>query len=236
MTGMEQTVLINLMAELAEMEEQRTQTRARLERCVRRRRQLAEVRVEEAAEAREAAASARRHAAGFHNAELRVKAAEADLARRRERLRAAGDERQAAALRREIAALEAQLDQLLEQACALMAEGGGQGEGPPVAAGGDPQEADGGLNAGEIRRLELEGTRIDQQIARLVGMVPADVARHVQRLWGQGGHAVVFVQEGACGGCCGRLPVQQGIAVARGKAMVRCPACARYIVHRPFTF
>ena len=233
---MEQTVLINLMAELAGLEEQRTQTRARLERCVHRRRQLAEVAQEEAADAREAAASARRDAAGFHNAEVRIKAVEADLAGRQERLHAAGDDRQAGALRREIAALEAQLDQLLDQACQMMAGGVGQGAAAPSAVCADLQEADGGLNAGEIQRLELEGTRIDQQIARLLGIVPADVARHVQRLWGQGGRAVVFVQEGACGGCYGRLPTQQGIAVARGKAMVRCPACARFIVHRPFSF
>ena len=118
MTGMEQTVLINLMAELAELEEQRTQTPGRawsaasaaagsLRKCA----------VEEAADAREPRRPPGATPPGSATPSCRS-GREADLARRRERLRPPGTSGRPRPCAGRSRSLEAQLDRLLEQACA----------------------------------------------------------------------------------------------------------------------
>jgi len=65
-------------------------------------------------------------------------------------------------------------------------------------------------------------------------MLPVDVGRHVQRLRGKHDRAVAWVDEGTCTGCYAHLPAQLGIAAGRGRELVRCASCARYVVHRPW--
>ncbi|MCB1183680.1 hypothetical protein KDM41_09600, partial [bacterium] len=72
------------------------------------------------------------------------------------------------------------------------------------------------------------------EIARLLALLPPAVRRHVERLHGGGRRAVVWVAGGACGGCFGQLPAQQAIDADKGKSLVRCAGCARYVVHRPW--
>ena len=88
--------------------------------------------------------------------------------------------------------------------------------------------------AGEAGEAAAACEKLASELERLLHMLPEAAKRHVQRLRKNGGPAVVRVQGGACGGCFGQLPVQQGIDAEKGRTLVRCAGCARYVVHRPW--
>jgi predicted nucleic acid-binding Zn-ribbon protein len=66
-------------------------------------------------------------------------------------------------------------------------------------------------------------------------MTPAAVAGHLGRLREQYDQAVVRVEGRSCAGCGGQMPQQQAIDAARGKALVRCPSCARFVVRMSYS-
>ncbi|MBE0566756.1 MAG: hypothetical protein IH621_12395, partial [Krumholzibacteria bacterium] len=85
-----------------------------------------------------------------------------------------------------------------------------------------------------VDRAEAARAEIQGEIDRLLQMLPPDVARQVGRLRRRDGHAVAWADQGACTGCFARLPPQDALAADQGRSLVKCPACTRYVVRKPW--
>ena len=145
------------------------------------------------------------------------------------------DRRQFKALQREIAVMEKELDRLETAELEYMdeAEAASVQELPAMATTDhEAEEAD--LRATD-EKAALAEAEILGEIDRLIGMTPPAVSGHLGRLRKQGDRAVVRVEGRACGGCGGQLPAQLALDAARGKALVRCPSCARFVVRHSYT-
>ena len=71
---------------------------------------------------------------------------------------------------------------------------------------------------------------IQDEVARLIALLPANVGSLLQRLRSRGGRSVVRLADVACGECGSRLPTQLKSSVERGRRLVRCTGCFRYLV------
>lgn len=71
---------------------------------------------------------------------------------------------------------------------------------------------------------------IQTELARLFDMLPPDVRRTLQRLRSRGGRSTARLAGGACGACGNKLPTQLNSSAERGRRLVRCPSCSRYLV------
>jgi predicted nucleic acid-binding Zn-ribbon protein len=232
-------VLIDLLAELAGREEEREMAAHTLDHHTDREEHLRELQAEyedDAARAREGDLSA---AVQLRVKEAEIRTVEAELAVKRDRIIGISDRRQYTALQHEIAALEQRQAGLESEALLLLDKTEGTERDAAVAAAEARRQAARG--SGEIAQLTAESERAERrsaeladEIARLVGMLPDGIRRHVQRLQQDGGRAVVRVESGACGGCFGQLPAQQAIDAEKGRGVVRCAGCARFVVHRPW--
>lgn len=156
-------------------------------------------------------------------------------ASRRERLAAVAEARQALAVRSELEALEWRREALEAEASGLL----GALEAAEAAAG----EADADTSRQEVRsRTELgalaqaadRGAAAlaagEQEMVRLLALLPDDIARQLRRLQGRGGQGVAAVRGGACGGCCEHLPAVLVAEVERRRTVVRCQSCGRFVI------
>jgi predicted nucleic acid-binding Zn-ribbon protein len=156
-------------------------------------------------------------------------------ASRRERLAVVADARQAVAVRSELEALEWRREALEAEALGLL----GALEAAEAAAG----EADDGTSRQEVRsRAELgalaqaadRGAAAlaagEQEMARLLALLPDDIARHLRRLQGRDGQGVAAIRGGACGGCFERLPAAMVAEVELRRTVVRCLSCGRFVI------
>ena len=236
---MDEKVLINLLVEIAGLEEDLVVAEHTLSHHASRGRDLRELQAEYEEDAALAAAGNQSAQVRLKGKENEIRATEAALALKRDQIIGVSDRRQYQALQREISGLEQKLDTLENEAMTwLEAVESAEGGLEETEADRVQQEAKGGA---EINRMtdearEAAAARDDlvSQMERLVGMLPEAAKRHVQRLRKNGGAAVVRVQSGACGGCFEQLPVQQAIDADKGRNLVRCAGCARYVVHRPW--
>lgn len=236
---MDPQTLVNILVEIAELEDLRAQARLTIEENARKDRDLHELQAEYESDARQADAEAQAGGRDFRERDRQIRDIEARLADRRDRLIGVSDRRQFKALTDEIASLEQKLDKLEDEAIACLDEedlrlqAAGQARLESFDHGRQTGEA---LSSLESRTREmterLENIRLD--LARLVGMLPPVEKRQVERLSAKLDQSVVFCQNGACCGCYHQLPVQEAINVDRGRTVVRCPSCMRYIVHRPW--
>ncbi len=234
---MDDKILLNILAELAGLEEELATAGHTLAHHSSRERDLRELQVEyeeDAGRARNGNADAN---SCLRAKELEIRTVEAALAGKKEKITGVGDGRQYLALQREIAGLAQKLGKCEDEAMALLAIVEATEEGRHEAEAGRATQVTRG--EAEISRMAEETIKataahaaIEADIARLLSMLPVAVRRHVQRLAKNGGRAVVHVESGACGGCFGQLPVQQAIDADKGRALVRCAGCARYVVHR----
>lgn len=234
---MDPEVLLNLMVELAGLEEELADARATLAHHTRRDLHLRELQTEYEDDAAQAEAEGRDMAVTLRGAEGRIRDIEAALVHKRDQAIGITDRRQYKALRTEIRTLETELDRLETQTIELMDDVGDQDRQADVAKGDRDSQMDRGSE--EIVRMDEETVKaraaeqeIVSEIERLTGLLPDRIARHVIRLRTQYPQAVVRVQAGACGGCFGVFPTQQGIDAEQGKALVKCPSCARFVVHK----
>jgi predicted nucleic acid-binding Zn-ribbon protein len=232
-------IVIDVLVELADCEHELTEIKSAADReadASRRRRELSAEYAEDATSAGAGSAAA---AAGFRARDRELRAAEARLADRRSRLVGVSDRRQHQALTREIADLEQRIAALEAEAIALLDEAADQRRTADEARRqeedlrGQEREREPALSAAQ-ERAKLAGGEIQAQIARLVGMLPPDVASRVTRLRRRDGHAVAWLADGVCTGCYAQLPAQKAIAAEAGRQLVICPSCARYVVHRPW--
>lgn len=234
---MDPLVLLNLMVEMAGLEEELASARAVLAHHGRRDRHLRELMAEYVDDTAEAAAGVREMAVALRRTEGRIKEIEDLLARKRGRLARAIDTRQQQALQDEILNLEAELDSQETEGLELLEMLREQDRGAGEARRDGERQAHRGTE--EIEKMAAEADRsraaekeITQEIERLIGIMPTSEGRHVARLRTQYEQAVVRVQSGACGGCFSQLPIQQGLDAEQGRALVRCASCARYVVRK----
>ena len=229
--------MLNLMVELAGLEEELAEATATLVHHSRRDLHLRQLQTEYEADAAQAVAKGRDAAVSLRGTEARIQDIEAALAHKRDQVDGISDRRQYKALQAEIKALEKELDRLETKAIELMDDIGRRDRQAGQAEGERDTQEDRGSE--ELARMAEETSRaraaeqeIISEIDRLIGLLPDKIARHAIRLRTQYPQAVVRVQEGACGGCFSRFPAQQGIDAEKGKALVRCPSCARFVVHK----
>jgi len=229
--------MLNLMVELAGLEEELADARATLDHHSRRDLHLRQLQTEYETDAAQAEAKGRDAAVSLRGAETRIQDIEAALAHKRDQVVGISDRRQFKARQAEIKALEKELDRLETKAIELMDDVGRRDRQAGQAKGERDTQEDRGSE--ELARMDEESLRaraaeqeIVSEIDRLIGLLPDRIARHVIRLRTQYPQAVVRVQEGACGGCFSLFPAQQGIDAEQGKALIQCPSCARFVVHR----
>jgi predicted nucleic acid-binding Zn-ribbon protein len=229
--------MLNLMVELAGLEEELVDARATLTHHTRRDRHLRELQSEYEADALQAEAEGRDMAVTLRGAEGRIRDIEVALVHKRDQVIGISDRRQYKALQTEIKALESEMDRLETQAIELMDDVGDQDLETGEAQGERDAQVDRGTK--EIVRMDEETARakaaeqeIVSEIERLTGLLPDRISRHVIRLRTQYPQAVVRVQAGACGGCFSVFPAQQGLDAEQGKTLVKCPSCARFVVHK----
>lgn len=236
---MDARTLVNILSEIAELEDLRERAQETLRRNELKDRSLHELQDEYQADAEEAARQAGDRGRSFRVIERDIRETTDRLADRRRRQAQVSDPRQHQALDQEIAALQVRLSGLEDQALACLDE-------EEVLAGAADtarrETGEHGLRT-ERDRLEIrEQSRamaervghIDQDLHRLLAMLPPGEKRHVERLRGKLSRSVVYQHNGACCGCFNQLPVQEALNVDRGRTVVRCPSCLRYIVHRPW--
>lgn len=232
-------IVVNALVELAGQEEALADARAALAHGRRRLRSHGELAAEYTADADAAETEGRRAESGFRRHAREISDLEAALGAKRDLLVGLVDRRQHRALGEEITALEKRRDRLESEAYALLDEAEVHADERSEARQGGRKARDRSKTAAEDvavarDRVDLAEHEAAVEIARLLDLLPVDVARHVKRLQGKGDRAVVWLQAGACGGCFALLPPQQAIAVDKGRLLVRCASCSRFVVHRPW--
>ncbi|RKZ15492.1 hypothetical protein DRQ50_07420 [bacterium] len=233
---MDPRIVIDVLVELGQREEELADLRARIARDSRQTRDRRELSHEYEDDAREANESGQQAARDFRQHDRDLHAAETLLADKRDRLVGLSDRRQHRAITEEISALERRIEQL-------------EVAGLTALAAAESSDAEADQARSDARRVDDEAPVVDaaakqqsadlaveleQEISRLTGMLPPDAGRHVQRLRQRGDRAVAWVNEGTCTGCFAQMPAQHGIAAAKGRQLVRCASCARFVVHRPW--
>lgn len=230
-------VMLNLMVELAGREEELTDARATLAHHTRRDLHLRQLQDEYEADTAQAVAEGKEAAVTLRGTEGRIQDVEAVLTRKRDQVIGISDRRQYKALQAEIKALETELDRLETEAIELMDDV--RHNDRQVGQVKHDRDSQSDRSSTELTRIGAETVQaraaeqeIAAEIERLTDLLPDKIARHVVRLRSQYPQAVVRIQAGACGGCFGQLPAQQGIDAEKGRVLVRCPSCARFIVHK----
>ena len=229
--------MLNLMVELAGLEEELAAARATVAHHGRRDTHLRSLQDEYVADAETAEAAERGAEVDLRRTEGRIKEVEDTLTRKRAQVGGVSDSRQLLALQAEIKNLAKELDRLETFGLALLDDVRRKdGAAGTARRERDAQESCGTEEmekmAGEMRLARAAEQEILLEIERLTGLLPDRESRHVKRLMSQLPPAVVRVQSGACGGCFSQLPVQKALDAEQGKALVRCGSCARYVVRK----
>ena len=237
--SLDDKVLINLLAELAGCEEELAAAEYAITRRAARERDLGELQAEYEADAARARDEDRDVNERLRSTESAIRSGEAELAAKQDELVGLADRRQYQARQKEIEILQAKLARLEEEAFALLDAVEAAEHGSGTAEADRSRQAQRGERereglVGQAERATSAIGAISEEVDRLVHMLPEAVKRQVLRLRSDGGRAVVRVENGACGGCFAQLPAQQGIDADKGRAVVRCASCARYVVHRPW--
>jgi len=232
-------VTINLLVEIAALEEELGVAETTLSHHIRRTRDLRELQAEYEEDAVQARHGDRDANTRLRGKENEIRATEAALALKREQVIGCSDSRQYQAYQREIAGLVQKVDQLEDEAFVLLAEVEQAADGREDAEKDRNRQQISGQDeisdmAGETLQVVAARDELAAQLADRIRLLPEAIKRNVLRLRQNGGPAVVKVTGGACGGCFGLLPAQQGIDADKGRAVVRCAGCARYVVHRPW--
>jgi hypothetical protein len=186
----------------------------------------------------EASAARARQAAALREAralETRLREREAALTRLRERQRQVQNEREGAALARETAIVEAELGPLAEQAlealerAELLQVEARTSESEAVERQTSAAEAAPAATRAEAAAA-MRIAALSGEVAACDAQLPPDVAATVAKLRGAVPPPVVAIEGGACGGCGARPPLQRALDVERGRLLLRCQGCGRYLV------
>ncbi len=234
---MDEKVLINILVEMAGLDEKLAAADHTLEHHTDRERDLRELQVEYEDDATVAHDRDLDVNVLLRAKENDIRTAEAGLVHKKAQLAAVTDTRQRTAVQKEIVDLQQKLATAEDEALTLLTAVEAAADGSREADGDLARQS--GRSQNEISRMDEETvqatvtrTELLAERERLLSLLPEAVKRHVQRLQKSRGQSVVHLESGACGGCFGQLPAQVAIDVDKGRTVVRCPSCARYIVHR----
>ncbi len=231
--------LVNILVEIAQLEALQVQARQKIQDNLAKSSSLDELRAEYRADEAEAVAGSKEQARTLRVIEQEIKSVEARILDRDDRLIGVSDGRGHRALTEEISSLKLKLGQLEDEAMELLdAEEQGQKVAEQVAkesldrrtAAKSSQKEMGSESQMLTERLE----HIEADMHRLLTMLPVTERRHVKRLRTKLDLSTVYLHNGACCGCFHQLPVQEAINVNRGRHLVRCPSCMRFVVHKPW--
>jgi hypothetical protein len=199
--------------------------------------------LEEAVNAQTAAAgAARAEHAGLasrqRDLEGRLAAAEAKMKDRRMRITRIRNDKELGLARREVdllkeemAALEAELVAVMEQAEASAAKL--QGLETELARLTGERDAEAGELREKIERLTGEIERERAARTELMRNVDGDLRRKYEMIFSRrGGVAVVEVRSGICQGCRMRVPPQLFNEIQRNEQVLLCPSCQRMLFWR----
>ena len=233
---MDQQTLVNILSEIAELEELRLKAEHTVDSNTAFIRKMAALQAEYDADAQTAESLEKDGARQARSLERDLSTVEEQLREKNDRLVGVSDRRQHQALLREIAQLEKKREELEEAAIASLESGERAGqeaaqarvEQTEIHAAGDAESQ---AKAQEASAMSERLENIDVDLKRLLGMLPPLEKKHVERLMEKLDRAVVPLHNGACTGCFHQLPRQEAINVGRGRSVMRCPSCRRYLVH-----
>ena len=234
---MDPQTVVHWLGNLARYEAERAQALHAARRAGRRRRLLAELLAEAEADV------AAEQDGGEGARRLRLMEAElADLRSRRERLETqrqqVKDNKTYRALSQEISGLAGRIDAAETELLREMERvEGRRGE----RASQEDELADQRRRIGEERaglqrveeRAAAEAAALEREIAICLEQVPRDVRARLERLREGLPQPVAFLDGAACGGCHAQFPAQKALEIEKGRTVVRCQACGRYVVPRP---
>ncbi len=234
---MDPKTLINILVEIAELEELQLNASSKVEHNTELTFTLDELQAEYEADAAKAALENEGSEVTVRGLENEIRQVEELLKVKENQLIGLSDSRQVRAVTEEISSLKHRLDRLEDQAIALLNE---QDDLQAGAVESQLESRDHGVKsrakqnsmARESVDLNQKTHHIQLDLDRLVGMLPPVENRAIFRLREKLDQAVVHHQDGACLGCFNQLPRQQAIVVEQGRTLVRCPSCRRFIVHR----
>ncbi len=85
----------------------------------------------------------------------------------------------------------------------------------------------------EVRAAtEARQEEITREIATCTSQLHPDITARLERMRTRVPLPVVWLDEGACGGCYASFPTQIALEIEKGRSVVRCQACGRYVVAR----
>ncbi len=234
---MDPQTLVNVLVEIAELEELLLNATRKIEHNAELSFSLEELQAEYEADAAKAARD-------NEGAEVTVRGLENEIRQVSELLKVKDnqvvgltDSRQVRAITEEISSLKKRLDRLEDQTIELLnAQDQLKSEALDSRCDSRDHGARSRARQDAMTRdsvdLAQKTQHIQNDLERLLGMLPPGENRTVIRLREKLDQAVVHHQDGACLGCFNQLPKQQAIVVEPGRTVVRCPSCMRFIVHR----
>lgn len=115
-----------------------------------------------------------------------------------------------------------------------------QSERPPIEQALAAAEREAAERRATIDRDEAEGRErlaaVETERAGYVGRLPAPGRSRYERIHAsRGGHAVVAIVKGACGGCFRGQPPQTLQEARRGDRLLTCDGCGRLMIWPPET-
>ncbi|MFT5233189.1 MAG: putative nucleic acid-binding Zn-ribbon protein [Candidatus Krumholzibacteriia bacterium] len=235
--SLDEKILLNLLVEFADVEEQMARAEFAMERRTSRTRDLRDLQAEYEEEAAEAVKGDYSASARLKSKELAIKAAEASVTLKKDQVVGVSDGRQLKALQTEIIGLELRLVQMEDEALALLSSL--EDAESRRRENAEDSETSAVRGKREVAKLDQQSERADSvlphlesELERLLSMMPEATKRHVMRLRKNGDQSVARIESGACGGCFSQLPPQQGVDAERGRGVIKCASCARFVVHK----
>ena len=234
---MDPKTLINILVEISEFEELLLRATQEMERNTELTFTLEELQAEYESDAAEAARV-------NQGAEVTIRSLENEITQVSELLKVKqqmivglADPRQVRAVRDEISQLKQRLDRLEDDTIKLLdkqdlLKSEATESQCESRSHGTKSRARQEAMASASVNLSQKTKHIQDDMQRLISMLPPTEGRAVIRLREKLDQAIVHHHEGACQGCFHQLPMQQAISVDGGRDMVRCPSCMRFLVHR----
>lgn len=236
---MDSRVVLDIMVELAGLEDEMSSLLVVRDKSIAREKNLKELADEYRDDEIKARSDSLASELEYRDHEGRLKVLEAALADRRDKLVGLKEPRQYKVLKDEVLSLERQIDRLEDEALGMLDKGEGM-ERDVVEAAAGRQTQKHTLHRDALGKEERSNQvvaaekEILQDIERLIGMLPPAEGRHILRLRTKLAQSCIYVSGSGCGACFEQLPMQKALEVQKGKNYVRCPGCARFIVHRPW--
>ncbi len=234
---MEQEIVVGLLAELAECAQLLEQARGVVDRYEQRRGFLADLRQEYQDDAGDAEASGAQLDRQVRAQESEIRTLESKVDQKRQQLDLVRDNKEYKALRDEITSLETQID-TRETATLQLIENAERRQEKAAALRQESDDKQSELAqqlaelAADAEQAAARSEQLETEIERLLSMVPADVRATFSRLRQGVPLPAAYLDEAACGGCHAQFPAQEAIEIARGKKVIRCQACGRFVVPR----